>query len=39
MNMDLTFGQRNEASNLIPSIFSLFGPFEDREDPMFPVNL
>lgn len=37
MNMDFTFRQRSEKANLLPPVFSLYGPFIDGEDPMFPV--
>lgn len=35
--MDLTFRQKREKSYYLPPVFSLYGPFEDGEDPMFPV--
>jgi len=41
MNMDMTFGRRtksnNHVNNLLPPVFSMYGPFDDFADPMFPV--
>lgn len=37
MNMDVTFGQRSKTANVLPPVFSMYGPFHDSADPMFPV--
>ncbi|VVC35460.1 Hypothetical protein CINCED_3A020998 [Cinara cedri] len=39
MDMDLTFGQRRKTTYITPPVFSMYGPFDDLSDPMFPVNL
>lgn len=37
--MDITFGRKSKTANLLPPVFSIYGPFDDFSDPMFPVKL
>lgn len=32
----MTFGRRSKT-NVLPSVFSMYGPFDDLADPLFPV--
>lgn len=38
IDMDMTFGQRSKTTYISPPVFSMYGPFDDFSDPMFPVN-
>ncbi|XP_060834228.1 transferrin-like isoform X1 [Rhopalosiphum padi] len=39
INMDMTFGRRSKLNNnLLPPVFSMYGPFDDFADPMFPAD-
>lgn len=35
----MTFGRRSKTANLLPSVFSMYGPYDDFADPLFPVKL
>lgn len=37
MSMDMTFGRSRATNKLLPSVFSMYGPFDDLADPIFPV--
>lgn len=39
LNMDMTFGRRTKLNNnLLPPVFSMYGPFDDFSDPIFPAD-